>query len=292
MKANRQKGAGSAAADEALTREGGWTRQRVKRYLVQRFYTRFHMSLILSSSGFAAMLINWLLLHAGVREMWVRYPIAIGMAYLTFLAGVWLWLRYVGLGQRTSVVDSLADTGDLPNIIPSGGVSGGGGIAEVPQAFVRGGGEFGGAGAGGSWDEAPTQVMTSVRSSGGAMSSSSDSVSSIFDKMDFGALDGDAIVLIALALLLIASIFILSGYVIWFAPEILGEAAFGALLAGTLVKSAKRQDSEGWVAGVVKKTWWPFAIVFAFSLVFAIYAALKYPGATTFSQTLSMIFSQ
>ena len=70
-------------------------RARVKKYLIQRFYTRFHMSLILMSAGFAAMLGNWLLLHWGVGQMWLRYPVAITFSYLTFLAGVWLWLQYL-----------------------------------------------------------------------------------------------------------------------------------------------------------------------------------------------------
>ena len=51
-----------ASADDRL-------RARVKRYLVQRFYTRFHMSLILASSGFAAMLTNWAMLREGVHVM-------------------------------------------------------------------------------------------------------------------------------------------------------------------------------------------------------------------------------
>ena len=59
----------------------GWTRERVKRYLVQRFYTRFHMTLILTSSALAAMLANWAMLHAGIGAMWARYPIATLCAY-------------------------------------------------------------------------------------------------------------------------------------------------------------------------------------------------------------------
>jgi hypothetical protein len=60
--------------------EEKWTREKVKRYLVQRFYTRFHISLILASSGLAAKLTNWVLLHGGVHGMWMRYPIAVPMA--------------------------------------------------------------------------------------------------------------------------------------------------------------------------------------------------------------------
>jgi hypothetical protein len=38
--------------------EEKWSREKVKRYLVQRFYTRFHISLILASNGLAAKLTN------------------------------------------------------------------------------------------------------------------------------------------------------------------------------------------------------------------------------------------
>lgn len=78
----------------------GTARTRIKHYLIQRFYTRFHMSLILMSAGFAAMLGNWALLRAGLGAMWLRYPITISLAYLTFLAGVWLWLQYAGFRRE------------------------------------------------------------------------------------------------------------------------------------------------------------------------------------------------
>jgi hypothetical protein len=38
---------------------------------------------------------------------------------------------------------------------------------------------------------------------------------------------------------------------------------------------------------VVKKTWWPFAIVFAGAFAFAIYAAIHYPGAKTFGEAMA-----
>lgn len=265
-----------------------WTREKIKRYLVQRFYTRFHMSLILSSSGLAAMLTSWALLQQGVHAMWMRYPVAIAVAYLTFLAGVWLWLMYVGLGRRSGVAEALVDNADIPNVI----LERGGGGADFPAALSRGGGRFGGGGASGSWTEdgAAQGFAAGARSSAGtATSSTGKGASGVGGALgDLTDLDGDAIVLLMLALLLIASIFLLSGYVIWFAPDILGEAAFGAVLAGGLARSAKRQDGEGWVAGVVKKTWWPFAIVLLLTLAFAVYAAKHYPATRTFGQTIAM----
>lgn len=261
-----------------------WTRDRVKHYLVQRFYTRFHMSLILTSSALTAMLVNWLLLHGGVGAMWLRYPVAISVAYLAFLAGVWLWLRYVGLGQDTDSPCSDTINLDIPDILPSGG--------KIDLPLPRGGGgNFGGGGASSSWAEGESVPAVSLPPPVEA-NSASDGGFKLPDLGDFGDLDGEGVVVVALALLLIASIFLASGYVIWFAPDILGEAAFGTLLAGGLVKRAKRQDHDGWVAGVVKKTWWLFTIVLVLALVFAGYAAKHYPMAKTFGETVKMALNE
>jgi hypothetical protein len=132
-------------------------------------------------------------------------------------------------------------------------------------------------------------MLAAMQSNAGSAASSSSKSSSGFGSFgDFGDLDGDAIFLLVIAFSLVASIFLLSGYVIWFAPDIFSEAAFGAVLAGGLAKPTQRHDSEGWVAGVVKKTWWPFAIVLVLSLAVAIYAAVNYPGAGTFGQAISI----
>jgi hypothetical protein len=249
----------------------------VKRYLVQRFYTRFHMSLILSSSGLAAMLASWALLHAGVHSMLVRYPVATGVAYFTFLSGVWLWLRYAGLGRGSGAGRDLLESADIPDI-PVGGGSGGSGPGSV-GGLGRGGGTFDGGGASSSWAEARTPALPA----GGSASHGGG-----FSLGDFGDLDGDAIALLAMALAVVAAIFLASGYLIWFAPDILSEAAFGALLAGGLARRSKREDAAGWMAGVAKKTWWPFAIVLAVAIAFAWYCANHYPQARTFKEAVSM----
>lgn len=289
-----------------------WTRERIKRHLVQRFYVRFHMTLILASAGLGAMLGNWVMLHMlGMHSMWLRYPIAVALAYLTFLAGVALWLRYVGVAQRTV----REDAGEQPETVISDndpdseaaarGASAWGQPLEpargskprdrkssdsswspdgidlpfssgksLPNAFSNGGGSSGGGGASGSWGDA-----LPVADSGG---------SSSFSLGDIGDLDGDGIVLLLLALALIAAVFFVSGYVIWFAPDILSEAVFGATLAASLSKSARRNDNEGWVAGVIGKTWWPFALVLLVAEAVAIFVALNYPTAATLGQALSM----
>jgi hypothetical protein len=269
------------------------------------------MTLILMSAGFAAMLTNWTLLHWGIGKMWLRYPVAVTASYLTFLAGVWLWIQYVeyrrggsndiGEDDEPAGAKSKArGSGSSPlDLIPnvgggSGGDSGGGSSIELPDILRGGGGSFDGGGASGGWAEVnPVQAFAgnsssavpNVQSSSGGFG---DAFKGIGDKFgDFFDLDGDGIVLIVLALLLVASILVLSGYIVWFAPDILSEAVFGATLAGGLARSAKRQDNEGWVMSVVKRTWWPFAIVFTAAMAFAIYAAIHYPAARTLGEALA-----
>ncbi len=293
-----------------------WTRERIKRHLVQRFYVRFHMTLILASAGLGAMLGNWVMLHMlGMHSMWLRYPIAVALAYLTFLAGVALWLRYVGVAQRAADENSgehpeavIGDNDPDPEATARGSSAWGQPLEparsskladtprdrkssdgswspdgidlpfssgkSLPNAFSNGGGSSGGGGASGSWGDA-----LPVADSGGGSS---------FSLGDIGDLDGDGIVLFLLALALIAAIFFASGYVIWFAPDILSEAVFGATLAASLSRSARRNDSEGWVAGVIGKTWWPFTLVLLLAEAVAVFVAMNYPTAATLGQALSM----
>ena len=301
-----------AAEDAARAKaEANTPRGRIKRYLIQRFYTRFHMSLILMSAGFAAMLSNWAMLNWGISKMWLRYPVAITLSYLTFLAGVWLWIQYVEfrrVGSEASAdsLDEIPDgvntvaskksnskKGDILDLdIPSGG--GGGTSIEMPNILRGAGGSFDGGGASGDWVEAnPVQAFASNASAPAPTPESSgflhDAAKSIGNTAgDFFDLDGDAMILIVLAALLIGSVLFISGYIVWFAPDILSEAIFGATLAGGLARTAKRQDDGDWVMGVVKKTWWPFALVFAAAMAFAIYAQIHYPAAKTFAEALQM----
>jgi hypothetical protein len=125
-----------------------------------------------------------------------------------------------------------------------------------------------------------TESLASRASGSGGGGGSKSSGSSSFS-LD---IDGEGLILVVLAIALVAAIVVASGYLVWAAPDILSEAAFGAVLAGGLARRAKNEDAMGWVTGVVKKTWWPFAIVLGLTVVFAGYAGTHYPQAKTFKQ--------
>ncbi|MBL8518373.1 MAG: hypothetical protein JNM76_15540 [Betaproteobacteria bacterium] len=257
---------------------------RVKRHLVQRLYVRFHMTLILGTSVFAAMLASWAMLQLGVDSMWVRYAIAVLGAYAAFLLGVGLWLRYVARVRRDRADPALSaqldggdpvDALDLINSVGDlgSGVARGGGR-------ISSGGDFGGGGASGSWTEPGVQQ--------GFVSGAESSAASAGKGFDFNFdLDGDGLVVLVLAIAVIAAVVFASGYIVWFAPDILAEAVVGAALAGSLAKTARREDGSGWVMGVVKKTWWLFAIVLVLSVGFAFHAQSVYPGVKTAKEVVA-----
>lgn len=85
---------------------------RVQRSLERDGFPRLQMALLVALTGAAGFLASFLLLRAGLSEMWLRYLAAFGVAYGVFLALLWLWLR-------TGLEDYL-DIPDLSSIAPSG----------------------------------------------------------------------------------------------------------------------------------------------------------------------------
>lgn len=257
------------------------------------------------------------MLHLGVSSMLVRYPFVVATAYAMFLACVVLWVKYADSAMRYEVPpeedpgpapklrsrnSSPADAGfDLPSL-GRGGSSGGG----SPGGGVLGrGGGFDGGGASASWAEsgprmpvmpnnamaaqslassagdAPAADTPSIASSSGGSSGSASSKGGF--EFDLG--DGDGL-LIALAIALVVAVLAASGYLVFAAPDILSEAAFGAVLAGGLARRSKNEDAMGWMSGVVRRTWWPFAIVLVLALVFAGYVHANFPQARTFGEAV------
>lgn len=243
-------------------------RARLQAILEKRYSPRLHMALILTASGFISMVVSWALLTFGVESMLLRYPVAISASYGMFLFGVWVWLRLMGLRESLGILDA------------SGPEIRGEYNARIVLAEHRGGGgAFDGGGASAAWAETTPAKVAIPQGGGGSKGGS------FFDGFD---LDGDGLALVILALLLVLAILFSSGYLVFYAPEVLAEAAFGAALTGSLAKRTARESADGWMYGVVKKTWGPYAIVLVLALVFAGFAAHKFPQAKTFKQAIAM----
>ncbi|MFN7937273.1 MAG: hypothetical protein U0R19_28365 [Bryobacteraceae bacterium] len=117
--------------------------------------------------------------------------------------------------------------------------------------------------------------------------SSSGSGGSWFSLPDIGLdVDGEGCLLIVLFLALVFVVVLAGGYLVWMAPEILGEAAFDAVVAGSLAKVASRAEREGWIVGVVRATFIPFTIVFAMTMVLAYFIHDLCPTASTLREAI------
>jgi hypothetical protein len=86
---------------------------RLRSELERTGFPRLKMLLIVSITGIAGLLASYELLHAGIRSMALRYPLAVALAYLVFLFLLWLWLR-----------TEASDYADLPDIPGSSSSSG------------------------------------------------------------------------------------------------------------------------------------------------------------------------
>lgn len=221
-------------------------RSRFISNLRKRLPLRLHMTLILMATSLAGVGASKLLLHFGVGNVALRYPMTVALAYLVFLALVKIWLFLISEAPARRLVDNVGDalTPDIPLPDLSGSTS---------SAFSGGGGSFDGGGASDGFGDVV----------GGAADTVGDVVGGAVD--DEGGL-ALVVVLVVLAALLLS---VLGGavYLIWEAPAILSEAAFDALLAASLVKSSRRMNEPDWLGSVFKATWKPFSLILAFSLL-------------------------
>lgn len=84
-----------------MTRLGRDTPESIRRKEIERQRSRLEslgsprlqMLLIVALTGLGGFLASFVLLHLGLQSMAVRYPLAVGVAYLVFLFLLWLWLR-------------------------------------------------------------------------------------------------------------------------------------------------------------------------------------------------------
>ena len=230
----------------------------IRRRLLRKGIPRIQVSLILSLTALAGFLTSFSLLHLGVPWMWLRYPIAILIAYCVFLLllALWLWLQRRSLDIDPSVLD----------FIPSG-PSGHG------ESFqFGGGGDFGGGGAGGSWGESASSLSSGV--------SNGDSASQAVG-FDLDLEEGWLVVIAFVALVggLIASL-----YIVYIAPALLAEILVdGALVAG-LYRRVKHIEQRHWLRGALRRTLLPALLVALFFTV-AGYALQKaIPEARTIGE--------
>lgn len=261
----------SASRPRLFTRSGEIARLMGR--LNRDHYPRLQMSLLVALTGGAGLLASFLLLHsAGVEAMHLRYPAAVGCAYLAFLFLLWLWLR-------TKADDYLDGSIDIPD--PSG--MGSPGIDTLPD-FGGAGGDFGGGGASGNFvtDDALSPASLPV-GDGDGIGAVGEAVGEVVGGADEGAIPlAVALLVAALAAVLLFATF----YIVYLAPALFAELLVDGALSASLYRRMRGLQTRHWLESALRRTAVPFAVTAA-GLALIGYALHAYaPEAHTLGEVL------
>ncbi|HZG51638.1 MAG TPA: hypothetical protein VEZ40_05820 [Pyrinomonadaceae bacterium] len=230
--------------------------ERVRRRLTRDGWPRLLVSFLLALTGLAGFLISTALLHLGLTQMSVRYPLAVISAYCVFLLllRLWLALRRTGDGSGLDLSPNPGDV--IPHLFDAGAQAGGDGATAV----FGGGADFGGAGAGGGWsDGGMSGGMSggiSGNVSGGGGASATDWIPDMPDVgLDVDLDDGCFWIIIPVAA--IVGVLIAMFYVVYIAPVFLAEILVDALLLAGLYKRLKGVEPRHWLRSAVRRTLLP-----------------------------------
>lgn len=185
---------------------------------------RVQMTLLLALTGGAGFLTSYLLLRAGLDRMALRYPLAVGVAYLVFFLLLRLWIALQS--DADEIASDAVDVVDLGTDVLSAGHS---------SAFGT--------------------SLPAPRSAPSPKGSSS------FD-LSISDLDSPAALLVlAIAAAVAAVVLGAMIYVLYLAPILLAEVLVDGVLLVALYRRLKGTEPEHWLFGAVKRTWIPALVV-------------------------------
>lgn len=251
-------------------------RQQLQRIITGRFFVRFHMTLILGGVFLSGIASSKLLLELGIRSMALRYPLAVTFSYVVFFLLVRIWLWYVLQSARPRAATPDQDSDVLVEVSDSIHLgSSDGGEADETSEETGFSDEAGARSHAFSVEEsAPEPAFGS--SSGGSAGSSSAGLD----------IDGEHLVVLIVAGILLILISGVAAYLVYQAPLILSEAAFQAVLASSLIRASRKMDNPGWTGSVFKSTCVPFVVVLAMTAVFGVVAGRYCPEASRLVEVL------
>jgi hypothetical protein len=194
----------------------------LRAYLVRRGIPRVHMFFMVTGTGLAGFLASALMLWMGFDTMWLRYGLAVLVAYGVFLGFIWLWIQYYR--QQIEFDVNVVDAIDVVD-----------GVTDVM-----------------------TQVAQNRMSTGrveppGSMSD-----------FDFSFdLDGDDLVVVAAILAALGVAAMVSVYLVWSAPVLLGEVMLDALLSAVLYRRLRQVERRHWIESAFVRTRFPVLLLLA-----------------------------
>jgi hypothetical protein len=240
-------------------------RHHALRGWIAREPLRVHMMALIALAGAAGFAASFVLLHCGVGHMGARWVLAAVAAYAAFVLAIrgwvrrqharWVDARAAGARWRDAVLDAMTPDVPLPSFTTRSG----------PPDVAFGGGSFGGGGAGGPFDVAVAPSVPVPRGAGAAADAAA------------GALD-DAWPLVVVAAIA-ATLAIVSLYLIWIAPTLLGDLLLDGVLASATYRRLRAVAPEHWMTGTLRRTWKPAAAVCVSLALLGCWAEWLRPGA-------------
>ena len=229
---------------------------RLRDKLEREGFPRLQMLLLVIVTGAVGFLASYVLLTAGLGEMWLRYLIALGIAYLVFLLLLWIWLK-------TSTKD-YGESPDVTDLMPTLG-------RDSAPHYAGQDGQFGGGGASGAFEDPlkPSHLDTPATLSDDAPLSGVADAASGADEL--------AIPLIVLALVL--GLLLSSLFVVYSAPILFAELLFDGVLAASLYRRLRGLEKHHWLESAIRRTFWPFMLTAVFVVAAAWGMARYAPGA-------------
>lgn len=202
------------------------------------------MSLMVCATGLSGFLSSVGLLSLGLERMWLRYGLAVLIAYLVFLFLVWLWVLF---NRRSVDAGIVLDGIDLVEPVLS---------------------------ASGAGEKSAGVVATSLPaedpfSDAQAVASARPAQSSLTDAGEAAALGADLdewVVALAVAAAVLSAL-AAAAYIVWIAPVMLGEVMVDGVLSVGLYRRLRQVERKHWLEGAVVRTVFPVVWVGLFFVV-------------------------
>jgi hypothetical protein len=197
--------------------------------------------------------------------MWLRYLASFAVGYLVFLVLLWLWLR-------TRAEDYYSDL-SVDSGSPSSGSGGSG------TCYIGKGGDFGGGGAGGSFDTQSENLLV-IGESGGSVG---DALGTVAEAEEF------AVPLFILALIgaMVFSSLLMLYSMIYSAPALFAELLVDGVLSASLYRRLRGLETRHWLETAFRHTALPFALTAAIVSASGWAMALYAPEAHSIGDVIS-----
>ncbi len=233
--------------------------ERIHALLGRAGWPRLTMTAIVILTWAAWFLSSVGLLRLGVDSMALRYPLAVGIAYLAFLGMLWAWLRVMISGRARA--EALADASPVPpgTGMAAAAMAASGGLSTITSA-PRGREEP--RKHEGTWDGDLGFLEIGDLGSGS---------------------DAGGFVLI-LALIALLSVLIVSGLMVATAPVLFAELLVDGMAMMAVTRSVRWSAVAHWSSGVVRRTWLPTTITAVVFCLVGLGLQLAAPGSATLGQ--------